>query len=746
MYSAGIDIAARESMPRQGCFSRFGVTRLIFICLCFCSLVATSAEAAGAVRIEKVSLWSFLQAKTAVPYACHSDGSGRKAGFGKLNTPKIKVGRTLWRALTSRKTKRLLAEFRREKSRCRSALLCARADKRLKAIKAAVKACSKFKPEEPTTGVELTKPVALVPADFTVLEGATVLLDGSGSQAQTGSALEYIWEQVAGPEVTLLDHEAGKKRFIAELSPRPLETEELVFKLVVKEGELFSDPALLTVKIDPLPGVCGDSFCSRDEVAAVCPWDCRVAVQTQQRKVQYPAYWTRRALEFQLSGELTEVATPAAVRDYLLPRLSLTVNGNVYMPHEIQHYSDDMIALKYLQMNSVWDYQTTLWDRVKDDERVFVHAANMPETPASRLQMRCDDGQYLTYPGEAWRSYYAEEANRQIALNPRFDGIFMDNGLGRLLVTNRYWRRVENEAHTVSQDGMTISLPLANLHLRNSSYPCDNNVSAFDNQAGLGTDYFPGGTVSANLITLGTAVSPGSTVYLSYWVVDIPSADIIASWPTDMAESFAYIKQALGNKLFIYNGIYWAWTEDEPLTAIADGGMDEEFVYPPWQVPGQNVSEAKWTDQVAKLNDISSRKIFLAQAGVSAGTLDAAKIIQVNKIALFSYTSFLLGMQKHAYFNFAVGPGSYQNYAHFEFQDVDLGAPLAGAQGTYHILQNENGIKIYEREFEKALVLVNPGSGTSPGHISLNRNYRTLTGDTISSLDLGSQTGIILLK
>ena len=71
--------------------------------------------------------------------------------------------------------------------------------------------------------------------------------------------------------------------------------------------------------------------------------------------------------------------------------------------------------------------------------------------------------------------------------------------------------------------------------------------------------------------------------------------------------------------------------------------------------------------------------------------------------------------------------------------------PLGQPSESYHLKGNYGGANIYEREYEKALVLVNP-SDSSSSTINLGNNYKTLTGSSISIITLSSKEGILLQK
>lgn len=104
-----------------------------------------------------------------------------------------------------------------------------------------------------------TQPVALAGQDQTVVSGATVVLDGSGSTDSDKDSLTYEWRQIAGPVVDLSGTTAPKATFTAPQINGPT---TLVFQLIVNDGspqeEVHpvsqsgrSKPALVRVIVKP---------------------------------------------------------------------------------------------------------------------------------------------------------------------------------------------------------------------------------------------------------------------------------------------------------------------------------------------------------------------------------------------------------------------------------------------------------------------------------------------------------------
>jgi hypothetical protein len=95
-------------------------------------------------------------------------------------------------------------------------------------------------------------PVASTGASQSVLEGATVVLDGSGSSDADGDPLTYLWTQLDGQQVTLNFADPARPTFVAPDVSRDGDT--LVFRLVVNDGAADSAPALATVTVGNING------------------------------------------------------------------------------------------------------------------------------------------------------------------------------------------------------------------------------------------------------------------------------------------------------------------------------------------------------------------------------------------------------------------------------------------------------------------------------------------------------------
>ncbi len=95
-----------------------------------------------------------------------------------------------------------------------------------------------------TVTIKNHQPTADAGPDQSVVGGTVVTLDGTGSFDLDGDPLNYSWSQIAGTPVVLSDYNASKPTFVA-----PIPREDLVFQLLVSDGEVTSTADTVTISI-----------------------------------------------------------------------------------------------------------------------------------------------------------------------------------------------------------------------------------------------------------------------------------------------------------------------------------------------------------------------------------------------------------------------------------------------------------------------------------------------------------------
>jgi len=220
------------------------------------------------------------------------------------------------------------------------------------------------------------------------------------------------------------------------------------------------------------------------------------------------------------------------------------------------------------------------------------------------------------------------------------------------------------------------------------------------------------------------------------WTVPIQNVpvEIKQRWYNDMLGMIRFVKESIGGKLLIVNT-----SNNGDFVNACDGKNEEEFVHPSWYAP-DDFSDAyiRWKDKVDSLKNISqSGKYYLASSGtVIPDNPTQADLEKAHGIMTYCLASYLLGV-KGGNGNFGFNDinskdGSRGYYSEF---DVPLGYPI----NDYYSIGN-----IYARDFLNGKVLVNPTLSSST--LLLEENFKTLDGQVVSNITLGSHSGIILLR
>jgi hypothetical protein len=202
---------------------------------------------------------------------------------------------------------------------------------------------------------------------------------------------------------------------------------------------------------------------------------------------------------------------------------------------------------------------------------------------------------------------------------------------------------------------------------------------------------------------------------------------IINSWRDNMKLLLGEIKTEIGNKLLIINT--GAFNTD--YLALSDGQMFEAFCHANWQPYGEYYSN--WSQVLDKMIEGSKLgKIYLAQSGIKDGATDT----QIKITQRYCFAMFMLGANTNANFYFKPSM-KYQGVTYFPEWDIDIGSPME----DYHA---RSGTPLYEREYSKGLVLINPSSENV--QIKLDDKYKNLNGVTTHTITLASHEGEVLLK
>mgnify|MGYP003969858621 CR=1 FL=1 len=148
------------------------------------------------------------------------------------------------------------------------------------------------------TGTQNTPPIADAGEDQTVVENATVYLDGTGSFDPESGELTYQWRPPNGIE---LDNETSPTpSFIAT----PVEdTITYLFSLTVSDGELSSQPDTAIITVNPLLGIEQNNFPSEYQLLSVFPNPFN-PITTIQYSVEILCNASLQA--FNINGQLVE--------------------------------------------------------------------------------------------------------------------------------------------------------------------------------------------------------------------------------------------------------------------------------------------------------------------------------------------------------------------------------------------------------------------------------------------------------
>jgi hypothetical protein len=229
--------------------------------------------------------------------------------------------------------------------------------------------------------------------------------------------------------------------------------------------------------------------------------------------------------------------------------------------------------------------------------------------------------------------------------------------------------------------------------------------------------------------------------YISAWPINPRTGNPYTDqeWRDDTLALVQKVKEKVG-KLYIANGAglhcgsgtvsgFWANQQlAEPLLNAVDGVLLEGFIRwenEPWR------STANWKKDVDFLKLVNEKgKIAIAWT-ICSGTLPSGAT--QYQVAMYGYATYLLAASGDKSYFRAKG----YDEGFYNATRISVGFPLE----EYHV---RGDAPVYEREFSKALVLVNPTDNSFT--LSLNRNYETIEGQPVSSVVLPAKSGLILIK
>lgn len=212
-------------------------------------------------------------------------------------------------------------------------------------------------------------------------------------------------------------------------------------------------------------------------------------------------------------------------------------------------------------------------------------------------------------------------------------------------------------------------------------------------------------------------------------------------WINDLITLINKIKNATGSKLYVGNGIHtgskWLWSRGNYEKVLnqsrIDGFMSEGlFTASSWNLslPSSWYSEEQWKQSLDFLVWIqnnfltSSNKLYMAWSYSHS-----------DQESTFIITSFLLGVDKF-HQNYVTPSKQMMTDYVKRLANIEIGVPTE----SYHIVE---GTHVYERDFTRVKVLVNPSS--DPYVVSLEKAYETLEGEVVSSVTVNPHTGTVLI-
>jgi hypothetical protein len=213
------------------------------------------------------------------------------------------------------------------------------------------------------------------------------------------------------------------------------------------------------------------------------------------------------------------------------------------------------------------------------------------------------------------------------------------------------------------------------------------------------------------------------------------------------------IKSAIGSNLLLCNGIYdgqrffWFQSAYEEIFSSShlDGFMSEGGWYPVQDLGAVWATEEQWLKELDFLVYVQDNflkehpnRFYVPMCLLrnTAGTpFPLPQGCTQEQMATYAYASTLLGAKTDQNYLGLLADSTFNTQVMQPLHNADIGSPT----NDYYII---SGTHIYARDFTKGKVLVNPTN--QPYSLMLTKNYRTLGGQIVSSINVEAHTGVIL--
>jgi hypothetical protein len=495
-----------------------------------------------------------------------------------------------------------------------------------------------------------------------------------------------------------------------------------------------------------------NGMCEPGEDQENCVYDCLISTLHKNIKIQNATYNITKAIHYKLDGSKQIINDIETIKNIIIDKVDFSVLGVIGTDgkYKLQDLTDDIPVVGYRDTaHCDPNYITPAeWQEYNQHEEWFAHQSNKSISQQNRIYRKYFPYvAYLYNPTSPWIEKYTDFTKLYLESQTGSDGVFLDDTYGWVNSSLYVWQK--NEEQEIQEatylDENDKSFSYKHIDTNEPIYSYTNFpaiVSSLADPTLIYDNIGIWGEMHRIYFDYSTPVSAGTKVNVSYYTDATIPREIQDSWKQRMIEMLSKTREKIGGELIIYNGFAITRDYDNDFLQFADGGMFEGLFHNGWTLINENISEGYWKQQVDKLFDIShtKKKIFLAQTNAVIDGNSTED--QIQKLAMFSFASFLLGKGDYAYYGFNVFPNDGQSaqFIYFDYWETNIGEAL----GMYHLRETIGGVNIYEREFNNVLVLVNPGEITAT--VNLGAPFCTLTGGIVNSVTLEPKSGIILYK